>query len=133
MKIKAVEISNILQEKISEFSSHVEVAETGYVLSVGDGIARVFGLENVKSGEWVEIISSETEESIMAIATNLEADNVGVIIVGDDSKVKEKDLVKRTRHIVDVNVGMGLLGRVVDALGNPIDSDIPVTNVEKFL
>ena len=131
MKIKAVEISNILQEKISEFSSHVEVAETGYVLSVGDGIARVFGLENVKSGEWVEIISSETEESIMAIATNLEADNVGVIIVGDDSKVKEKDLVKRTRHIVDVNVGMGLLGRVVDALGNPIDSDIPVTNVEK--
>ena len=132
MKIKAVEISNILQEKISEFSSHVDVAETGYVLSVGDGIARVFGLENVKSGEWVEIISSETGETIRAIATNLESDNVGVIIVGDDSKVKEKDLVKRTYHIVDVNVGMGILGRVVDALGNPIDSDEPIDNVVKY-
>ena len=132
MKIKAVEISSILQEKISEFSSHVDVAETGYVLSVGDGIARVFGLENVKSGEWVDIISSETGETIRAIATNLESDNVGVIIVGDDSKVKEKDLVKRTYHIVDVNVGMGILGRVVDALGNPIDSDEPIDNVVKY-
>ncbi len=131
MKTKAIEISNILQSKISEFSAHVEVAETGYVLSVGDGIARIFGLENVKSGEWVEIVSSESGESVMAIATNLESDNVGVIIVGDDSKVKEKDLVKRTGHIVDVNVGMGLLGRVVDALGNPIDSDIPITDVER--
>ena len=132
MKIKAVEISSILQEKISEFSSHVDVAETGYVLSVGDGIARVFGLENVKSGEWVDIISSESGETIRAIATNLESDNVGVIIVGDDSKVKEKDLVKRTYHIVDVNVGMGMLGRVVDALGNPIDSDEPIDNVERY-
>lgn len=132
MKIRAVEISNILQEKISEFSSHVDVAETGYVLSVGDGIARVFGLENVKSGEWVDIISSETGETIKAIATNLESDNVGVIIVGDDSRVKEKDLVKRTYHIVDVNVGMGVLGRVVDALGNPIDSDAPIDNVIKY-
>ncbi|MDR0744549.1 MAG: F0F1 ATP synthase subunit alpha [Holosporales bacterium] len=132
MKIKAVEISNILQEKISEFSAHVDVSETGYVLSVGDGIARIFGLENVRSGEWVEIISSETGKSIRAIATNLEADNVGVIIVGDDSKVKEKDLVKRTYHIVDVNVGMGLLGRVVDALGEPIDSDEPISNVQKY-
>lgn len=132
MKIKAVEISSILQEKISEFSSHVDVSETGYVLSVGDGIARIFGLENVKSGEWVEIISSETGDSIKAIATNLEADNVGVIIVGDDSKIKEKDLVKRTYHIVDVNVGMGLLGRVVDALGNPIDSDEPITDSVRY-
>lgn len=132
MKIRAVEISNILQEKISEFSSHVDVAETGYVLSVGDGIARVFGLENVKSGEWVDIISSETGETIKAIATNLESDNVGVIIVGDDSRVKEKDLVKRTYHIVDVNVGMGMLGRVVDALGNPIDSDAPINDVIKY-
>ncbi|MDR0695750.1 MAG: F0F1 ATP synthase subunit alpha [Holosporales bacterium] len=122
MKVKAIEISSILQEKISEFSAHVDIAETGYVLSVGDGIAKIFGLENVKSGEWVEIISSETGETINAIATNLEADNVGVIIVGDDSKVKEKDLVKRTYRIVDVNVGMGLLGRIVDAFGNPIDS-----------
>lgn len=132
MKIKAVEITNILQEKISEFSSHVDVSETGYILSVGDGIARIFGLENVKSGEWVDIISSETGEVIKAIATNLESDNVGVIIVDDDSKVKEKDLVKRTYHIVDVNVGTGILGRVVDALGNPIDSDEPINNVEKY-
>lgn len=132
MKTKAIEISSILQEKISEFSSHVDVAETGYILSVGDGIARVFGLENVKSGEWVEIISAETGESIRAIAQNLEADNVGIIIVGDDSKVKEKDLVKRTYRIVDVNVGKGLLGRVVDALGNPIDSDEPLTNTVTY-
>ncbi|MDR3031045.1 MAG: F0F1 ATP synthase subunit alpha [Holosporales bacterium] len=132
MKIKAIEISSILQEKISEFSSHVDVAETGYVLSVGDGIARIFGLENVKAGEWVDIISSETGKPIRAIATNLEADNVGVIIVGDDSKVKEKDLVKRTYRIVDVNVGMGLLGRVVDALGEPIDSDEPIPDALKY-
>ena len=132
MKIKAVEITNILQEKISEFSSHVDVSETGYILSVGDGIARIIGLENVKSGEWVDIISSETGVVIKAIATNLESDNVGVIIVGNDSKVKEKDLVKRTYHIVDVNVGTGILGRVVDALGNPIDSDEPINNVEKY-
>ncbi len=132
MKTKAIEISSILQERISEFSSHLDVAETGYILSVGDGIARAFGLENVKSGEWVEIISSETGESIRAIAQNLEADNVGIIIVGDDSKVKEKDLVKRTYRIVDVNVGKGLLGRVVDALGNPIDSDEPLTNTVTY-
>ncbi len=126
MKTKAVEISSILQEKISGFSKKLDVAEIGYILSVGDGIARVFGLENVKAGEWVEIISNETGESIRAIAQNLEPDNVGIIIVGDDSKVKEKDLVKRTYRIVDVNVGKGLLGRVVDALGNPIDSDEPL-------
>ncbi|MBR1479937.1 MAG: F0F1 ATP synthase subunit alpha [Alphaproteobacteria bacterium] len=132
MKVKTVEISSILQEKISDFSAHIEVAETGYVLSVGDGIARVFGLDNVKSGEWVDIVSSETGETVRAIATNLEADNVGVIIVGDDSKVKEKDLVKRTQRIVDVNVGMGVLGRVVDALGNPIDSNEPIRDVVKY-
>ncbi|MDR1488760.1 MAG: F0F1 ATP synthase subunit alpha [Holosporales bacterium] len=132
MRAKAIEISNILQERISEFSSHIEVAETGYILSVGDGIARAFGLENVKSGEWVEIISSETGSSIMAIAQNLEADNVGLMVVGDDSKVKEKDLVKRTYRIVDVNVGMGLLGRVVDALGNPIDSEKPLPDTTKY-
>ncbi|MDR0640370.1 MAG: F0F1 ATP synthase subunit alpha [Holosporales bacterium] len=132
MKVKAIEISNILQDKISEFSSKIKVSETGYVLSVGDGIARIFGLENVKSGEWVEIISSETGQSVMAIATNLEADNVGVIIVGDDSKVKEKDVVKRTYRIIDINVGMGLLGRVVDALGNPIDSDEPLGETRRY-
>jgi F-type H+-transporting ATPase subunit alpha len=132
MKIKAIEISTLLQEKISEFSSHVDVSEIGYVLSVGDGIARIFGLENVKSGELVDIVSSETGETIKAIATNLETDNVGVIIVGDDSKVKEKDLVKRTHRIVDVNVGMGLLGRVVDAFGEPVDSDEPITDVVRY-
>ncbi|MDR0942533.1 MAG: F0F1 ATP synthase subunit alpha [Holosporales bacterium] len=132
MKVKAIEISTILQEKISEFSSHVDVSEIGYILSVGDGIARIFGLENVQSGELVDIISSETGDTIKAIATNLETDNVGVIIVGDDSKVKEKDLVKRTYRIVDVNVGMGLLGRVVDAFGEPIDSDEPITDVVRY-
>ena len=132
MKSKVIEISSILQDRISEFSSHVDVSETGYILSVGDGIARVFGLENVKSGEWVEIISSETGEPIRAIAQNLESDNVGIIIVGDDSKVKEKDLVKRMGRIVDVNVGMGLLGRVVDALGQPIDSDEPLVGTQKY-
>ena len=132
MKIKSVEISDILQERIANFVPQVEVSETGYVLSVGDGIARVFGLDNVKSGEWVDIVSSETGETIRAIATNLEADNVGVIIVGDDAKVREKDVVKRTNRIVDVNVGMGILGRVVDALGNPIDSSAPISNVVKY-
>ena len=132
MRIKSVEISNLLQEKISEFSAHVDVAEIGYVLSVGDGIANVFGLDNVKSGEWVEIISAETGLPIMGIAQNLESDNVGVMIVGDFSKIKEKDIVKRTYRIVDVNVGMGLLGRVVDALGNPIDSNEPLASTEKY-
>jgi len=132
MKIKSVEISDILQERIANFVPQVEGSETGYVLSVGDGIARVFGLDNVKSGEWVDIVSSETGETIRAIATNLEADNVGVIIVGDDAKVREKDVVKRTNRIVDVNVGVGILGRVVDALGNPIDSSAPISNVVKY-
>ena len=132
MKIKSVEISDILQERIANFAPQVEISEPGYVLSVGDGIARVFGLDNVKSGEWVDIVSSETGETIRAIATNLEADNVGVIIVGDDAKVREKDVVKRTNRIVDVNVGIGILGRVVNALGNPIDSSAPLSNVAKY-
>jgi F-type H+-transporting ATPase subunit alpha len=132
MKVKAVEISNLLQEKISEFSSHIEVSETGYVLSVGDGVARIFGLENVKSGELVEIISSETEQPVRAIATNLEADNVGVIIIDDDSKVREKDVVRRTYRIIDVGVGLGLLGRVVDALGHPIDFDEPIEGLVRY-
>ncbi|MDR1034402.1 MAG: F0F1 ATP synthase subunit alpha [Holosporales bacterium] len=132
MKIKATEISDLLQEKISEFSSHIEVSETGYVLSVGDGVARIFGLENVKSGELVEIISSGAGQSIRAIVTNLEADNVGVIIVDDDSKVREKDVVKRTYCIIDVGVGTGLLGRVVDALGNPLDFDEPIEGLVHY-
>ncbi|MDR0630544.1 MAG: F0F1 ATP synthase subunit alpha [Holosporales bacterium] len=132
MKTKVVEILDILEKKISEFSLNVEAYESGHVLSVGDGIARIFGLENVKAGEWVEIISSESEERIKAIAINLEPDNVGVIIIGDDSKVKEKDIVKRTNRIVDINVGMGLLGRVVNALGEPVDSDVPIHDTQKY-
>jgi F-type H+-transporting ATPase subunit alpha len=132
MKIAATEITKILQDGISNFNPHLEISETGYVLSVGDGIARVYGLENVRSGEWVDIISSETGSVVKAIATNLEADNVGVIIVGSDFDVKENDLVKRTNRIVDVNVGMGLLGRVVDALGNPIDSNGAIPDTVKY-
>jgi F-type H+-transporting ATPase subunit alpha len=131
MKSKAVEILDILEGKISGFSPSVDVYESGYVLSVGDGIARIFGLENVKSGEWLEIMANGGNDSVKAIATNLEADNVGVIIVGDDTKVKEKDAVRRTNRIVDVNVGPELLGRVVDALGNPIDSDNPIGALQR--
>ncbi|MDR1333067.1 MAG: F0F1 ATP synthase subunit alpha [Holosporales bacterium] len=129
MKVKAVEISTLLQEKISEFSAYVDVAETGYVLSVGDGIVRIFGLENVKSGEFVDIISTETNKTVKAMAINLEPDNVGCMVVGDDSIIKEKDLVKRTYNTASINVGRGLVGRVVNAFGEPIDSDEPLTNV----
>ncbi|MDR1609800.1 MAG: F0F1 ATP synthase subunit alpha [Holosporales bacterium] len=129
MRVKAVEISTLLQEKISEFSAYVNVSETGYVLSVSDGIVRVFGLENVKAGELVDVVSSETDETVRAIATNLEANNVGCMVLGDDSVIKEKDLVKRTYKTTSVNVGMGLLGRVVNAFGESIDSDEPLTNV----
>jgi F-type H+-transporting ATPase subunit alpha len=136
MRVKAVEISTLLQEKISEFSAYVNVSETGYVLSVSDGIVRVFGLENVKAGELVDIVSSDTDETVRAIATNLESDNVGCMVLGDDSVIKEKDLVKRTYKTASVNVGMGLLGRVVNAFGEPIDSDEPLmavstTGIEK--
>ncbi|MDR2667109.1 MAG: F0F1 ATP synthase subunit alpha [Holosporales bacterium] len=132
MKIAPTEITRILQDRISDFHPHPEVSETGYVLSVGDGIARVYGLENVKSGEWVDIVSSETGDVVRAIATNLETDNVGVIIIGSDIVVRENDVVRRTNRIVDVNVGIGLLGRVVDAFGNPIDSDGLIPNTEKY-
>jgi proton translocating ATP synthase F1 alpha subunit len=132
MKTKALEIFDLLEEKISGFSPKVDVYESGYVLSVGDGIARVFGLENVKYGEWLEIMTDGGSESVKAIATNLESDNVGVIIIGDDSKVKEKDVVRRTDRIVDVNVGFELLGRVVDALGDPIDSSMPINASKRY-
>ncbi len=116
MEIRAAEISAILKEEIKNFGSEAEVAEVGRVLSVGDGIARVHGLDKVQAGEMVEF-----PENIRGMTLNLEEDNVGVVIFGDDRTIKEGDIVKRTGDIVDVPVGKGLLGRVVDALGNPID------------
>ena len=121
MGIQAAEISAILKEQIKNFGQDAEVAEVGRVLSVGDGIARVYGLDNVQAGEMVEFPGG-----IMGMALNLEADNVGVVIFGSDRDIKEGDTVKRTNSIVDVPVGDGLLGRVVDGLGNPIDGKGPI-------
>ena len=126
MDIRAAEISEILKQQIADFGSEAEVAEVGQVLSVGDGIARVYGLDNVQAGEMVEFPGG-----IRGMALNLEADNVGVVIFGDDRTIKEGDIVKRTGAIVDVPVGKGLLGRVVDALGNPIDGKGPIESGER--
>ncbi len=122
MEIKAAEISSILKEQIRNFNQEAEVAEIGQVLSVGDGIARVYGLDNVQAGEMVEFPGG-----LRGMALNLEEDNVGVVLFGDDRDIKEGDIVKRTGAIVDAPVGKGLLGRVVDALGNPIDGKGPIT------
>ena len=117
MEINAAEISNILKKQIKDFGTEAEVAEVGQVLTVGDGIARVHGLDNVQAGELVEFPGG-----VKGMALNLELDNVGVVIFGDDRTIKEGDTVKRTGDIVDVPDRQGaLLGRVVDALGNPID------------
>jgi len=116
MGIQAAEISAILKDQIKNFGQEAEVAEVGRVLSVGDGIARVYGLDNVQAGEMVEFPGN-----IQGMALNLESDNVGVVIFGSDRDIKEGDVVKRTNSIVDVPAGMGLLGRVVDGLGNPLD------------
>src|SRR3984885_9262753 len=121
MDIRAAEISAILKQQIANFGTEAEVAEVGQVLSVGDGIARVYGLDSVKAGEMVEFPGG-----IRGMALNLEADNVGVVIFGEDRTIKEGDTVKRTGEIVDVPVGKGLLGRVVDGLGNPIDGKGPI-------
>ena len=126
MGIQAAEISAILRDQIRNFGLEAEVAEVGRVLSVGDGIARVYGLDNVQAGEMVEFPGG-----IRGMALNLETDNVGIVIFGDDRDIKEGDTVKRTRSIVDVPVGDGLLGRVVDALGNPIDGKGPVAATER--
>jgi F-type H+-transporting ATPase subunit alpha len=126
MDIHAAEISAILKEQIANFGTEAEVAEVGQVLSVGDGIARVYGLDNVQAGELVEFPGS-----IAGMALNLETDNVGVVIFGDDRTIKEGDTVKRTGAIVDVPVGIGLLGRVVDALGNPIDGKGAIESEER--
>ncbi|MDX2203885.1 MAG: F0F1 ATP synthase subunit alpha, partial [Hyphomicrobiaceae bacterium] len=122
MDIRASEISSILREQIKNFGKDAEVSEIGQVLSVGDGIARVYGLDKVQAGEMVEFPGG-----IRGMALNLETDNVGVVIFGDDRAIKEGDTVKRTGAIVDVPVGKGLLGRVVDGLGNPIDGKGPIT------
>ena len=126
MDIKPAEISAILKKQIADFGSEAEVAEVGQVLSVGDGIARVYGLDQVQAGEMVEFPGG-----IRGMALNLEIDNVGIVIFGDDRTIKEGDTVKRTGAIVDVPVGKELLGRVVDALGNPIDGKGPITTQDR--
>jgi len=126
MGIQAAEISAILKAQIKNFGQDAEVAEVGRVLSVGDGIARVHGLDNVQAGEMVEFPGG-----IRGMALNLEVDNVGVVIFGSDQDIKEGDTVKRTKSIVDVPAGNGLLGRVVDALGNPIDGKGPIAFTER--
>ncbi len=126
MGIQAAEISAILKEQIKNFGQEAQVAEVGRVLSVGDGIARVHGLDNVQAGEMVEFPGG-----IRGMALNLEADNVGVVIFGADRDIKEGDTVKRTKSIVDVPVGDALLGRVVDALGNPIDGKGPIKTTQR--
>ena len=126
MDIRAAEISSILKEQISGFGTEAEVSEVGQVLSVGDGIARIYGLDQVQAGEMVEFPGG-----IQGMTLNLETDNVGVVIFGSDRGIKEGDTVKRTGTIVDVPVGKGLLGRVVDALGNPIDGKGPLEDVKR--
>jgi len=121
MEIRAAEISAILKEQIAKFDTAADVAEVGQVISVGDGIARVYGLDKVEAGEMVEFPGG-----IRGMALNLEADNVGVVIFGDDRTIREGDIVKRTGAIVDVPVGKELLGRVVDGLGEPIDGKGPI-------
>jgi F-type H+/Na+-transporting ATPase subunit alpha len=126
MDIRAAEISAILKQQIQNFGQEAEVTEVGQVLSVGDGIARAYGLDNVQAGEMVEF-----ENGTRGMALNLESDNVGIVIFGSDREIKEGQTVKRTRAIVDVPVGKGLLGRVVDALGNPIDGKGPIQATER--
>ncbi len=127
MEIRAAEISKVIKDQIANFGTEAEVSEVGSVLSVGDGIARIHGLDNVQAGEMVEFANG-----VQGMALNLEADNVGVVIFGSDSEIKEGDNVKRTGTIVDVPVGKGLLGRVVDALGNPIDGKGPIVSEQRM-
>jgi F-type H+-transporting ATPase subunit alpha len=126
MDIRAAEISRVIRDQIANFDAEAEVSEVGTVLSVGDGIARIYGLDNVQAGEMVEF-----GNGTKGMALNLEADNVGVVIFGSDSDISEGSTVKRTGTIVDVPIGKGLLGRVVDALGNPIDGKGPIEFTER--
>src|ERR1700712_2238215 len=129
MEIRPAEISEILKKQIAAFDTEQHVAETGQFLSVGDGIARVFGLQNVMAGELVEFPSA----GLRGMALNLETDNVGVVVFGDDRGIREGDTVSRTGNIVSVPVGKGLLGRVVDGIGNPIDGKGPLVDVKMML
>ncbi|HXH53101.1 MAG TPA: F0F1 ATP synthase subunit alpha [Sphingomicrobium sp.] len=126
MDIRAAEISRVIRDQIANFDAEAEVSEVGTVLSVGDGIARIHGLDQVQAGEMVEFGGG-----IKGMALNLEADNVGVVIFGSDAEIKEGSTVRRTGTIVDVPIGKGLLGRVVDALGNPIDGKGPIEATER--
>ena len=126
MEIRAAEISEILKQQIANFGTEAEVAEVGQVLSVGDGIARVYGLDNVQLGEMVEFPGA-----IKGMALNLETDNVGIVIFGDDRNIKEGDIVKRTKKILEVPIGKSLLGRVVDGLGSPIDGKGDIKSKER--
>src|SRR6201995_352555 len=128
MDIRAAEISAILKQQLAHFGIEAGLAEVGQVLSVRDGIARIYGLDKVKAGEMVEFPGG-----IKGMALNLESDNVGVVIFGEDRTIREGDTVKRTGTIVDVPVGKGLLGRVVDGLGNPIDGKGPIATTERRL
>jgi len=128
MDIRAAEISAVLKEQIANFGAEADVAEVGTVLSIGDGVARVYGLDNVQAGELVSFPGD-----ITGMALNLESDNVGVVIFGDDRGIKEGDTVKRTGRIVSVPVGKGLLGRVVNAMGEPIDGKGPLQDVSDAL
>jgi F-type H+-transporting ATPase subunit alpha len=126
MEIRAAEISRVIRDQIANFEAEAELSEVGTVLSVGDGIARIHGLDNVQAGEMVEF-----DDGIKGMALNLEADNVGVVIFGSDANIKEGSTARRTGAIVDVPIGKGLLGRVVDALGNPIDGKGPIEATER--
>ncbi|MCB1681202.1 MAG: F0F1 ATP synthase subunit alpha [Alphaproteobacteria bacterium] len=121
MELRASEISKLLKEQIADFEAQADVAEIGKVLSVGDGVARVYGLDNVQAGEMVEF-----QKGVVGMALNLEADNVGVVVFGSDRDIKEGDIVRRTKKIVEIPVGKELLGRVVDPLGNPLDGKGPI-------
>ncbi|MFT9163503.1 MAG: F0F1 ATP synthase subunit alpha, partial [Komagataeibacter saccharivorans] len=122
MEIRPSEISDILKQQIATFDKEADIAETGTILSVGDGIARVYGLQNVEAGEMLDFPASGQK----GMALNLENDNVGVVIFGDDSAMREGDTVARTGKVVEVPTGKALLGRVVDGLGNPIDGKGPL-------
>ncbi len=126
MDIRAAEISKVIKDQIANFGNEAQVSEVGTVLAVGDGIARIHGLDQVQAGEMVEF-----SKGIQGMALNLEADNVGVVIFGSDAEIKEGDVVKRTGTIVDVPIGKELLGRVVDGLGNPIDGKGPINTTQR--
>src|SRR5471030_3275138 len=125
MDIRAAEISAILKSQIENFGEEADVSDVGSVLSVGDGIARVYGLDNVQAGEMVEFPKAD----VKGMALNLERDNVGIVIFGEDREIREGDEVRRLGEIVDVPVGRGLLGRVVNPLGEPIDGKGPLTDI----